>query len=533
MENQKFFLFAALAFVILMIYTAWQDQQQPLQTTAVDSKPSIASVPDSPVASSVQPDIPPAVPKSRTALSEAVPPSPAIAEGQRISVETDRLSVEINTAGGEVSRVALLAYPIEIDKPDQPIQLLDNRMPQYFVAQSGLLASQGTAPDHRALYRAEQTQYRLTEGSDQLKVRMFWTGEDGVNVTKTFTFYRDSYLVDIDFEVQNAGQQHWKGRIYQQFQRTEMARESMFIYTYTGGIVSSSWDPYEKINFSDMATWKPEQSYNTGGWIAMLQHYFLGAWIPSADATSHYYTKSLAEGRYLLGLSGEERGIASGAADKFSTQLYTGPKDQHRLEQIEPNLRLTVDYGVLDMLAKPIFWLMEKIYSFVGNWGVAIIMVTLIIKLIFYPLSAHSYKSMANMRRLSPKLKALKERYGDDRQKMNQAMMDIYKKEKINPLGGCLPILVQIPVFISLYWVLLESVEMRHAPFFLWIDNLSAQDPYYVLPLLMGRKYVYSAKTESTGYGSNPTEDYASIAHYLYHIFCLFSGGSGVVLGGE
>lgn len=487
MDNQKFFLFATLALVIMLIFSAWQEQ--PPQPTGVasggDSGPAVASAPASP-ATPVSPDIPPALPESRAALSEAAPASPVVTEGQRISVETGRLTVEINTAGGEISRVALPAYPVVIEEPDHPIQLLDDRMPQYFVAQSGLLASQGTAPDHRALYRAEQTQYSLAEGEDALRVRLFWTGEGGISVTKTFTFHRDSYLVDIDFEVQNAGQQPWKGRAYQQFQRTEMERESMFLYTYSGGVVSSSWDPYEKVDFSDMAGWKPEQSYNTGGWIAMLQHYFLGAWIPPADSASHFYTKSLVDGRYLLGLSGEERSIAPGATEKFSAQLYTGPKDQHRLEQIEPNLRLTVDYGVLDMLAKPIFWLMEKIHGFVGNWGVAIIMVTLIIKLIFYPLSAHSYKSMANMRRLSPKLKALKERYGDDRQKMNKAMMEIYKKEKINPLGGCLPIMVQIPVFISLYWVLLESVEMRHAPFFLWIDNLSAQDPYYVLPLLMG-----------------------------------------------
>jgi YidC/Oxa1 family membrane protein insertase len=265
-----------------------------------------------------------------------------------------------------------------------------------------------------------------------------------------------------------------------------MGRESAFIYTYNGAVVSSSWDPYEKVKYDDMATWKPEQSYNKGGWAAMLQHYFLGAWIPTKDEANHFYTKALADGRYMLGLSSEERSVAPGQSTHFNTQLYTGPKDQSRLAAIEPNLRLTVDYGVLDILSKPLFWLMSKLHGFLNNWGLSIIAITILIKLLFYPLSAASYKSMANMKRLSPKLQQLKERYGDDRQKMSKAMMDIYKKEKINPLGGCLPILIQIPVFIALYWVLLGAIELRQAPFYLWIHDLSQKDPYYVLPLLMG-----------------------------------------------
>ncbi|MDT8385227.1 MAG: membrane protein insertase YidC [Gammaproteobacteria bacterium] len=486
MDNQRLVLFIALSLVILMIFTAWQAENQPPAPAVVEtSGPGVAGE-----TASVPPaDTPAVIPSLRDpASSSQADAAPGITRmgGESISVTTDMLKVTINTAGGEISQVALPRYPAEQDTPEVPIQLLNDRMPRYFVAQSGLLASQGKAPDHHALYRAEQTDYVLTEGQDELKVALRWQSDDGIAVTKTYTFQRDSYVIAIDVEVHNASQEIWKGRSYEQFQRTEMARESMFIYTYTGGVVSSSWDPYEKVEFSDMAQWKPEQSYNTGGWIAMLQHYFLAAWIPPADAASHFYTKALADGRYLLGLSGEERVAEPGGRAHFGTRFFAGPKDQHRLEQIDPNLRLTVDYGVLDILAKPVFWVMEKIYSVVGNWGLAIVFVTLIIKLIFYPLSAASYKSMANMRRLTPKLKALKERYGDDRQKMSQAMMEIYKKEKINPLGGCLPILVQIPVFIALYWVLLESVEMRQAPFFLWIQDLSAKDPYYVLPLLMG-----------------------------------------------
>lgn len=487
MDNQRLVLFIALSLVILMIFTTWQAENQPPPVAVVESSgPDVTAetVAMAPV------DAPAAIPPMQESMAEAqmpvAPASIAASQGQRISVSTDVLTLEISTAGGEISRVALPYYPVEQDKPDEAFQLLDDRMPKYFVAQSGLLASQGKAPNHHAIFQAEQTDYVLIEGQDELKVVLRWNSDDGIRVVKTFTFVRDSYLVDVNVEVQNTSQQTWKGRSYEQFQRTEMARESFFIYTYTGGVVSSTWDPYEKVEFGDMGEWKPEQSYNSGGWIAMLQHYFLGAWIPAKDAANHFYSKALVDGRYLLGMSGEERSVAPGSSVNFSTQFYAGPKDQRRLEAIEDNLRLTVDYGILDILAKPVFWVMEKIYGVVGNWGLAIIFVTLIIKLIFYPLSAASYKSMANMRRLSPKLKALKERYGDDRQKMSQAMMKIYKEEKINPLGGCLPILVQIPVFIALYWVLLESVEMRQAPFFLWLDDLSAKDPYYVLPLLMG-----------------------------------------------
>lgn len=487
MDNQKLFLFIALSLVIMLIFGAWQERTQPqsqqepssarTETTAIPADaPSMPTVNEKESLTDVPQDI----------VAEKTAMTPVARGGERITVVTDRLRVEIDTIGGEISRAWLLTYPVAQKQPDVPFQLLNDTEVNVFVAQSGLLASVGAAPDHRALFRAEKNEYRLAEGEDELKVLLQWQGEDGVKVVKTYTFRRDDYLIDIAFDVDNASHETWKGRQYSQFQRTEMGRESFFIYTYTGGVVSTTADPYEKVQFSDMAEWKPEQSYNLGGWVAMLQHYFLGAWVPGSEDANHFYTKALAEGRYLLGLTGKERNIAPGDNGHFNIGLYVGPKEQHRLEDIEENLRLTVDYGVLDILAKPVFWLLEKIHSFVGNWGVAIIIITLMIKIVFYKLSEASYKSMANMRRLSPKLKTLKERYGDDRQKMNQAMMEIYKKEKINPLGGCLPILVQIPVFISLYWVLLESVELRQAPFMLWLSDLSAKDPYYVLPLLMG-----------------------------------------------
>ena len=485
MDNQRLLLFVALSLVLMLLFSAWQSQNAPSPAgqQATAQNPADLSAP--PAAPALPADGPATLPAESPVVAEAST-APVATAGEYILVETDLLRVELNTAGGEVSRAALLAYPWSLDDPD-PVQLLDNRLPNLFIAQSGLVGSGVSAPDHHALYQAEKTEYRLHEGEDSLKVRMSWQSDDGVSVVKTFTFHRDSYVIDVDFAVTSA-EQAWKGRAYDQLQRTKVAErgQSKFIYTFMGGVVSSEWDPYEKIQFDDMATWKPEQSYSKGGWVAMLQHYFFSAWIPDADAPSHFYTKALADGRYLIGLSGAEQTVNAGETAHFHSRLFVGPKIQSRLEKIDPNLRLTVDYGVLDILAKPIFWLLNEIHSLVGNWGLAIIFVTLIIKLLFYKLSEASYRSMAKMRQFAPRMKALKERYGDDRQKLSQAMMEIYKKEKINPLGGCLPMIVQIPVFISLYWVLLESVELRQAPFMLWIQDLSTKDPYYVLPVIMG-----------------------------------------------
>jgi len=485
MDNQRLLLFVALSLVLMLLFSAWQEHNAPppaaQQPTA--QNPADSSAP--PVAPALPADGPAALPAERPAVAE-VSTAPVATAGEYILVETDLLRVEINTAGGEVSRAALLAYPWSLDD-HEPVELLDNRLPNLFIAQSGLVGSDVSAPDHHALYQAQQTEYRLGEGEDSLKVSLNWQGEDGVSVVKTFTFHRDRYVIDVDFEVSSADKP-WKGRAYEQLQRTKVAErgQSKFIYTFMGGVVSSEWDPYEKIQFDDMATWKPEQSYSKGGWVAMLQHYFFSAWIPDADEPNHFYTKALADGRYLIGLSGAEQTVNAGETARFHSRLFVGPKIQSRLEEIAPNLRLSVDYGVLDILAKPIFWLLQNIHSLVGNWGLAIILVTLVIKLLFYKLSQASYRSMAKMRQFAPKMKALKERYGDDRQKLSKAMMEIYKKEKINPLGGCLPMIVQIPVFISLYWVLLESVELRQAPFMLWIQDLSTKDPYYVLPVIMG-----------------------------------------------
>jgi YidC/Oxa1 family membrane protein insertase len=375
-----------------------------------------------------------------------------------------------------------------LERQDEPFELLQDSGTKLFILQSGLLSSSGSAPNHYARFVPEKTDYRLQEGQDTLDVPLTWTDESGLKVTKTYTFHRGRFHVELRQQVENPTQDEWRGQQYRQLQRTPPATKRSMLggaYTYTGGVISTPEKRYEKIGFDDIAKENLTLTV-TGGWVAMIQHYFVAALVPPQDQTDTFYTKTAGNNRYVLGMLGPQKVVAPGESKDFVTQLYLGPKIQDRLEELAPNLRLTVDYGFLTVLAQPLFWLLKQIHSIVGNWGWAIIFLTILIKLAFFKLSETSYRSMANMRKLTPKIASLKERYGQDKQRMNQAMMDLYKQEKINPLGGCLPILVQIPVFIALYWVLLESVELRQAPFMLWIQDLSLKDPYYVLPLLMG-----------------------------------------------
>ena len=486
MDFQRLLLFIALAFVLLLMWQAWQEdygRPQQAQTASQQTRGSADQPSDLP--SAPQPTGPDGAP----AAPDAPSTGPALDSERRIRVETDVLQAEIDTLGGDLRRVALPKYPVSVKKPDQPVVLLNDGRQKVFVAQSGLRAAgdmePARAPDHHVVFRAERDRYRLQPGQDELQVRLTWQG-DGVSVDKVYTFRRGEYLVDVEYVVDNGGSEAWQGHMYRQLQRTEPAGGGAFgIYTYTGGVISTPEERYRKVDFGDMAD-SDLRVQAEGGWAAMIEHYFLGAWVPPQDEKHHFYSKDIGDGRYLLGLIGEGVQVPAGESARLGSQLFVGPKLQHRLEAIAPGLELTVDYGFLTVLAKPIYWLLEKIHGLVGNWGWSIILLTLLIKLAFYKLSETSYKSMAQMRKLQPRLQQLKERYSDDRQKMNEAMMKMYKEEKINPLGGCLPILVQIPVFIALYWVLLESVELRQAPFILWIQDLSIRDPYYVLPVIMG-----------------------------------------------
>lgn len=489
MDNLRLFLFFALALVLLLIYQAWQADYGPAsrpvpteaagEATGTDPAPAIA--PDAPQVA-VAPEVP--------APAVAAPGAHTEAPGTQdlIEVETDVLRLHISPRGGTLIAAWLKDYPVSPDRPQGPFQLLKPEPPNLFLAQSGVIGSEPEKlPTHDALFAASAPRYTLSPGQDALTVELSWTHDSGVEVIKRYRFERGSYLVHLTQEVRNGADAPLAVRTYNQIQRTELydPEASSFIYTYTGGVYYSPEDKYEKVSFDDMRSRKLERKV-TDGWIAMIQHYFLTAWIPESGTVQTFYTNVLPDGRYVIGKYSEPLTLAPGASHAFETRVFVGPKLQDTLASIAPGLDLAVDYGWLTVLAQPIFWLLAKIHSLVGNWGWSIIILTVLIKLAFYKLSETSYKSMANMRKLTPRLQALKDRYGDDKQRLNQAMMDMYKKEKINPLGGCLPILVQIPVFIALYWVLLESVELRHAPFALWIDNLSAPDPYFVLPLIMG-----------------------------------------------
>ncbi len=421
---------------------------------------------------------------SSIAPAAAVPAAQAAAAGQRIRVITDVLDLQLDTRGGDVHTADLLAYPMVAGKPDEPFRLMDDSAADLFIPQSGLLAP--GAPNHHALYSTDKTEYRLADGAKQLEVRLHWQNAQGLKVDKVYTLKRGSYAITLRYEVTNDGTQPWKGSAYEQLQHgTPPKAGHLGMTTYTGGVIYSPKEKYKKIKFEEIA--KQDLSRNfSGGWLAMIQHYFLGAWIPDASQISHYYSNALPGPRYVLGLVSPELGVPPQGKGVFTSRLYVGPKLQDHLAQVAPGLELTVDYGVLTFIAQPIFWLLEHIHKIVGNWGWSIILLTLLIKLLFYKLSETSYRSMANMRKLQPRMQALKERYGDDRQKLNTAMMEMYKKEKINPLGGCLPIAVQMPVFLSLYWVLQETVQMRQAPWILWIRDLSTADPYYILPVIMG-----------------------------------------------
>lgn len=506
MEQQRLMLFVALAFIVFLMFDAWKQDHavEKIVTTSSTLSSSTAGVvkkaPSQGRASSDE--IPVAesesTPTVATTTDSTVPMEQngdIFAQGQSIHVVTDVLDLTINTVGGDIRQLKLLDYPSKLNEKDNPFLLMDEKLPRVFVAQSGFTGkapsdnSVVTAPNHLDIYKVDRTNFVLEESKDSMDVNLYWVSKEGVRFTKTYTFYRASHKVDVKHTVENRANKNWRGNAYYQLQRTQVSEvdQSQFIYTYMGGVIFSPEERYEKINFEDIQETKLKRDIK-GGWAAMIQHYFLSAWVPEKDQTKTYYTNYKPNNIiYTIGYRDKnETSVAPGETKSFSSIFYAGPKDQEKLEKIAEGLELTVDYGVLTVIAKPIFWLLTKIHSVVGNWGWAIILLTILIKLMFYKLSEASYKSMAKMRAVQPRMVAMKERFADDRQGMNKAMMEMYKKEKINPLGGCLPIVVQIPVFIALYWVLLESVELRQAPWILWIEDMSTADPYLILPILMG-----------------------------------------------
>lgn len=499
MDTQRILQFFALGLVLVLIWTAWQEDYgagTPEETVAEEDA---AEAPADAPAEPADPEAPSDDDDTADEPSAAEEETPATASGDRLErgdtvrVRTDKLDVELSTRGGEIRQVDLLQHFRTLEG-EEPLRLMSDRLDELFIAQIGLLPREGDGPGPQSTFSVEETEYELGDDEDTIEIPMVWENDDGVRVTRRYIFSRDSYVVEVRHEVENASDADWSPFQYAQLRSGEIDDgTSWFIYTYTGGVVHGEEERYDKVSFSDMRSSDLARDL-TDGYAAMLQHYFVGAWIPPRGERHTYYTRSLDNNQYLLGMSSPRKTIAAGSSGTFEHKLWVGPKEQDRLAEVAEGLDLTVDYGWLTIISKPLFIALSWIHGVVGNWGWAIVILTLGIKLVFYKLSETSYRSMARMRKLQPRMQQLKERYGDDRQAMNQAMMKMYKEEKINPLGGCLPILVQIPVFIALYWVLLESVELRHAPFILWINDLSSPDPYFVLPLIMGASMLLQQK---------------------------------------
>ncbi|MFJ4375977.1 membrane protein insertase YidC [Pseudomonas japonica] len=486
MDIKRTILIAALAIVSYVMVLKWnQDYGQAALPTQNAASSNIApSLPDSPTAGNTNADVP-----TVNAEGQPVAPAPVAVSKDLIRVKSDVLDLAIDPTGGDIVQLTLPKYPRRQDHPDIPFQLFDNGNERVYLAQSGLIGSNGIdRSSGRPLYSAEQKSYQLADGQDQLVVDLKFS-QDGVNYIKRFTLKRGEYDLKVSYLIDNQSGQPWSGNMYGQLKRDASSDPSSSTATgtatYLGAALWTSSEPYKKVSMKDMDKGQVNETVS-GGWVAWLQHYFVTAWIPEKSGNNQVTTLKDAQGNYVIRFIGPATNVAAGAQGEISSTLYAGPKIQSHLKELSPGLELTVDYGFLWFIAQPIFWLLQHIHNLLGNWGWSIIVLTMLIKGLFFPLSAASYKSMARMRAVAPRLAQLKEQFGDDRQKMSQAMMELYKKEKINPLGGCLPILVQMPVFLSLYWVLLESVEMRQAPWMFWITDLSIKDPFFILPIIMG-----------------------------------------------
>ena len=503
MDFHRLFLVGALVLVLTLLYQKWlmfeAETADPQRSAQIETARGGEAVTLETTAKATDvPSAPPVV-TERANVSAPTPTlanrAPAANTRQRVEVITDLLRAELDTYGGDLRVLDLITYPEKLGAPDVPFRLLTDSGPDLYWVQNGLLGSQSDLPNHHSEYTATNKRYVLAEGKDRIEVPLH-IEKDGVHYRKVYTFYRDSYYVDVRYEVQNNTNQEWRGYLYAQFVSTETSDDENTSFlglgrlpSFTGGAIYTPDEKYKKIGFDDMRE-QPLVQKTTSGWVAMLQHYFVGALLAEKESQYEFYSLVNGSGattRYSMGYKHlAPLSVAAGRRGEINARMFVGPKENKRLVEADRQLELAVDFGWLTPVSAPLFWLLTQIQRVVVNWGLSIVLLTALVKLVFFPLSAASYKSMAKMKKLGPRMKTLKERYGDDKQKFQQAMMEMYKKDKINPLGGCLPIVVQIPVFIALYWVLLESVELRQAPLALWIHDLSAPDPYYVLPILMG-----------------------------------------------
>ena len=525
MNQTRTLLFFALMFVAYMLWTQWEQDYgpkppaaQPVAAAQADGKGTAdGSVPGAAGTANVPAD------------TSATPAGKA----ELVTIQNDVLRLTIDTRGGSVVRSELLYYPNQPvtrkDPTPPPVRLLDDDAKTFFAAQDGLVSNTGAAPDHRALFHAEKTQAVLADGEKSVSLDLTWSDPSGMKVTKRYTLKRMDYVVDLDQRIDNGSQATWTGNAYQQLQRAPAEKASWFkAYTdpaqhsFFGAGWYSPDSKFESLNFPDFQK-KPLNRAITGGWISMLQHYFLVAWIPPASENVSYSTTIVdpnsATPRYLVRAFGPAISVAPGQATDSVARLYVGPRLQGTLDAIAPGLDLTANYGWLTIIATPLHWLLSQLHAISGNWGVAIILLVLLIKTALYKLTDAQFRSGARMRKLQPRVQALKERYGDDRMKMQQAMMELYKKEKVNPMAGCLPILITFPIFIGLLRVLSESIELRHAPFFGWIHDLSAPDPFYVLPVLYFLVTLLTQRMMPTA-GMDPTQ--AKMMKVMPLIFGIF-----------
>ena len=488
MDTRRLILVMIFTFSSFLLWESWQKYNQP--------KPLASTTAAAPVGSAApQPSAALQAGSSAGAPVAAAAPAKSVAES--FTVQTDLVKASISPLGGDIVELDLLKYS-QHDNSEKTFALFDAK--HQYMAQSGLIGE--GLPTHRTQFRLVDGPLKLADGADELKVRLEATAPNGANVAKILTFKRGSYLIDVAWEIDNKSDKPLATHAYYQLQRDAVAPEgeTAMVSTFTGPAVYTDAEKYQKVSFDDIAAGKAKFAKTAdNGWLAMVQHYFVSALVPK-DKTPHEFYMRKVDGAnvYQTGVIVPLAEIAPGGKGETSISLYAGPQEQATIKQVAPGLDLVVDYGWLTVVAAPIFWALQAIYKLVGNWGWAIVVLTIIIKLIFFPLSAASYKSMAKMRILTPRLMQLKERFGDDKQRLNQEMMKLYQTEKVNPLGGCLPILVQIPVFIALYWVLLGAVEMRGAPWILWIKDLSAPDPFYILPIIMMASMFVQTKLNPT-----------------------------------
>ncbi|CCJ87006.1 membrane protein insertase YidC [Cronobacter dublinensis] len=516
MDSQRNLFVIALLFVSFMIWQTWEQDKAP--------KPQVQQTTQTTTTA------------AGSAASQGVPAS---GQGKLITVKTDVLSLTINTRGGDIEQALLLAYPKELGS-SEPFQLLETTPNFVYQAQSGLTGRNG--PDNpnnnkgRPLYNVDSDTYVLADGQNELLIPMTFTDEAGNTFTKTFALKRGQYAVYVGYNVKNAGTQPLEVATFGQLKQTidlpshrDTGSNNFALHTFRGAAYSTPDEKYEKYKFDTIADDENLNVSAKGGWVAMLQQYFATAWVPTNNGTNNFYTANLGNGVAAIGYKSAPVQVQPGQTAALASTLWVGPEIQDKMAAVAPHLDLTVDYGWLWFISQPLFKLLKWIHSFLGNWGFSIIAITFIVRGVMYPLTKAQYTSMAKMRLLQPKIQAMRERLGDDKQRMSQEMMALYKAEKVNPLGGCFPLLIQMPIFLALYYMLMGSVELRHAPFALWIHDLSAQDPYYILPILMGATMFFIQKMSPTTVTDPMQQKIMTFMPVIFTVFFLWFP-SGLVL---